>query len=374
MKILHLSDLHLGKKVNEFSMIKEQKDILEKIIDIIKTEEIDTVLIAGDIYDKAVPTLEAIELFDDFLYDISEFLLKILIITGNHDSAERMAFADRFLERSGIYIVSSIEDCLNAVTLKDDIGDVNVYMIPFLKPIYVKAQFPEEEINSYNDALKVVVKNMKIDNTKRNILMSHQFVTGAITSDSEQLSLGGLDNIDANLFFDFDYVALGHIHRPQKMLKDTIRYCGAPLKYSLSEINHKKSVTVVQFLEKDNVTFKQIELTPLHDIKHIKGSYDEITEKSYYENLNLNDYFYITLIDEIEIVGAISKLRNIYPKIMKLDYDNKRTRKNNEISVVDNLSGKSTLTLFLEFYEMQNGKSLNETQLDIINSIIEECE
>ena len=371
MKILHLSDLHIGKRVNDFSMLEDQEYILKKILNIIDEHMPKAVLIAGDVYDKSVPSAEAVQLFDDFLVSLSERDLKTFIISGNHDSPERLAFGARLMNPSGIYISQVYKKGSTPVVLEDEFGELFIYMLPFIKPAHVRAQFPDLEIGSYNDALKAALEDLNPDENKRNILITHQFVTGAVKSDSEEMSVGGSDNIDGTLFNKFDYVALGHIHRPQKMLRDTIRYSGTPLKYSFSEAKHQKSVTIIDFNEKNNIEISEIPLVPKRDMREIKGKYLDITAKSYYENTNREDYLRITLTDEEEIPEALGKLRVIYPNIMKLDYDNTRTRKGITISEGPSVEKKSPTDLFSEFYQFQNNQSLNEEQEKLLKELVE---
>ncbi|NCC82338.1 MAG: exonuclease SbcCD subunit D [Clostridia bacterium] len=371
MKILHLSDLHIGKRVNDFSMLEDQEYILKKILNIIDEHKPQAVLIAGDVYDKSVPSAEAVQLFDDFLVSLSERDLKTFIISGNHDSPERLAFGARLMNPSGIYISQVYKKGSTPVVLEDEFGELFIYMLPFIKPAHVRAQFPDLEIGSYNDALKAALEDLNPEENKRNILITHQFVTGAVKSDSEEMSVGGSDNIDGTLFNKFDYVALGHIHRPQKMLRDTIRYSGTPLKYSFSEAKHQKSVTIIDFNEKNNIEIFEIPLIPKRDMREIKGKYLDITAKSYYENTNREDYLRITLTDEEEIPEALGKLRVIYPNIMKLDYDNTRTRKGITISEGPSVEKKSPTDLFSEFYQFQNNQSLNEEQENLLKELVE---
>ena len=374
MKFIHLSDLHLGKRVNEFSMLEDQEYILTKIINIIDEQKPDGVIIAGDVYDKSVPSAEAVELFDDFLVRLAKRDLKVFVISGNHDSAERIAFGGRLMDKSGIYMSPVFDGKVEPITLKDDFGDVNIYMLPFIKPSNVRRFYPENEIITYSDAVKTVINSMEIDETKRNILITHQFVTGAVRSESEDISVGGTDNIDASVFECFDYVALGHIHRSQKCGGgEYIRYSGTPLKYSFSEANDKKTVTVVEMNDKGNITLDFIPLVPKRDMVEIKGTYEELTLKSFYENTTYqDDYIHITLTDEEDIPDVLTKLRVIYKNIMKLDYDNKRTRTMNEISGAGDVKEKTPFEHFSEFYELQNGQSLSDEQTEFVSDIIEQ--
>lgn len=371
MKLLHLADLHIGKRVNEFSMIEDQRYILTKIINIIDNEKPDAILIAGDVYDKPVPSAEAVEVLDKFINHIASRKIETFIIPGNHDGAERLSFASKLIDTTGIHISPAYNGQINPKSLNDEYGCVNFYMLPFIKPINVKQVYNIEENISYSDAVSIAIKNMNIDKSQRNVLLSHQFVTGASTCDSEDLSVGGTDGVSASVYDDFDYVALGHIHGPQKASKDTIRYCGTPLKYSFSEVNHKKSVTIINMAGKNNISISTIPLEPKHDMVEIKGKYNELMNKSYYDNLNLDNYYHITLTDENDIPDAILKLRNIYKNIMKLDYDNIRTRSINNLNAIQNIESKKPIELVNDFYDSQNGTYMNEKQTAYVNSIIE---
>lgn len=373
MKIMHLSDLHLGKRVNEFSMLEDQIYILNEIINIIDEQKPKVIILAGDIYDKPIPPAEAVEIFDDFLYKLSKRNLYVFIISGNHDSAERIAFGSRLFDKSGIYLSPVYNGKILPIPVDDECGDINFYMLPFIKPVHVRRFFPDAPISTYTDALNTVITDMDIDNTKRNILITHQFVTGSSRTESEDVSVGGSDNVDANIFKGFDYVALGHIHRSQCCDSEYIRYCGTPLKYSFSESKDTKSITVIDIKEKGDIKLDFIPLTPLRDMVEIKGSYNELMLKSFYENTSLtDDYVHITLTDEEDIPDVITKLRVVYKNIMKLDYDNQRTKKSSEINLINDMDSKSPLELFDTFYELQNGKHLSDTQRVFLKNIIEE--
>lgn len=372
MKFIHLSDLHIGKRVNEFSMIEDQKYILKVILNIIDDEKPDGVLIAGDVYDKSVPSAEAVQLLDDFLCRLAERKLPTYIISGNHDSAERLSFGGRLMDMSGIHLSPVYNGKVEPFTLTDEYGKVNIYMLPFIKPVNVRRFFPDSEIESYTDAIKVAVDSMNVDEKERNIIVTHQFVTGASRSESEEISVGGSDNVDVSVFDAFDYVALGHIHGPQKIGRESVRYCGTPLKYSFSEANHKKSVTVVEMGEKGKIEIRTVPLVPKRDLREIKGRYEEILLKENYEGTNTEDYIHITLTDEEDIADAMNILRIIYPNIMKLDYDNKRTRSNQAVGMAENVEKKSPLELFSEFYYDRNGQSMCEVQTAFMQNLIEE--
>ena len=373
MKFMHLSDLHLGKRVNEFSMLEDQVYILNKIVNIIDEEKPAAIILAGDIYDKPIPPAEAVELFDDFLYKLSQRNLKVFIISGNHDSAERIAFGARLFDKTGIYMSPVYTGNISPIEMSDEFGKINIYMLPFIKPIHVRRYFPDTEITSYTDAVSTVIENMHLDTGIRNILITHQFVTGASRTESEDISVGGSDNVNADVFRDFDYVALGHIHRSQSCGSEYIRYSGTPLKYSFSESKDTKSITVIDIKEKGTIKLDFIPLTPLRDMVEIKGTYDDLMLKSFYENTTYpNDYVHITLTDEEDIPDVITKLRVIYKNIMKLDYDNQRTRSNSEINLINDMESKSPLELFDIFYDSRNGQPLNNEQREFMESIIED--
>ena len=372
MKFIHISDLHLGKRVYEFPMLEEQRDILEKILGIAKDERADGVLVAGDVYDRQVPSAEAVQLFDWFLTALAEMGLYVFVISGNHDSAERLAFGARLMETQRVYLAPVFAGEVKTVSLTDAYGELCIYLLPFIKPAYVRRFYPDREIADYEEALGTVMEHMSVDETKRNILLAHQFVTGASRSESEEITAGGLDNVSAEHFAAFDYTALGHIHRPQSVGATTIRYCGTPLKYSFSEAGHEKSVTVVELMEKGRTDIRTIPLKPLRDLREIRGSYEEITARKYWENTETEDYLHVTLTDEEDIPEAIRKLRVIYPNIMKLDYDNRRTRSFASIEMSEKPEEKTPLQLFEELYRLQNNQDLGEEQRAYLTRLVEE--
>lgn len=372
MKFIHLSDLHLGKRVNEFSMIEDQKYILIQTINIIDEEKPDAVIIAGDIYDKSIPSEEAMLLFDDFLLRLSKRNISVFVISGNHDSSVRLSDHSKLIENQGIYLSPVYDGTLKPVSMEDEYGEINVYMLPFIKPVVVKQYFSDEEILSYTDAARAAIKHMNVDCSKRNVLVAHQFVLGATTCESEEHIVGGLDSVSSDVFDCFDYVALGHIHGKQYIGRETVRYCGTLLKYSFSEKNHVKSVTVVDIKEKGNIDIREVMLTPKRDLREIKGSYEDITNRKNYEGTNVDDYVHIVLTDEEDVIDAIGKLRTIYPNIMKLSYDNKRTRENNVLTEAGAIEEKSPLELFEDFYSMQNNVSMSPWQTDYVKELIEE--
>ena len=362
MKFIHLADLHLGKRVNEFPMIEDQKYILIEILNIIDAQQPDAVIIAGDVYDKSFPAVEAVELLNFFINELAARRIETFIISGNHDSAERLAFASDLIAQSGIHIAGTYRGQEKAIEMQDKFGAVKVFMLPFIKPIHVRKVFEDKEIHSYDDALATAIEALHINTDERNVLITHQFVTGAKTCESEDISVGGSDNVDVSLFDDFDYVALGHIHSPQYIGRETVRYAGSPLKYSFSEASHQKSICVVEMGEKGEVDVKTLPLVPQYDMVAIKGTYNEIMSKSFCESLNREDYYHITLTDEEDVLDAINRLRTVYPKTMQIKYDNARTQAKAVISANESVEKMLPIDLLGELYEKQNGQPLSETQ------------
>ena len=372
MKLFHLSDLHIGKRVNEFSMIEDQKYILTQILYAADQEKPDGILISGDVYDRTIPTAEAVQGFDAFLTRLSEQKIPAFIISGNHDSAERLAFGSSLMGKSGIYFSKVYDRTVEKIPMQDAYGTVWIYLLPFLRPSTIRHALPEraEEVQSAADAVRIALEQTKIDEKERNVLLAHQFVTGAKRCDAEELQVGDVDQIPAELFASFEYVALGHIHSPQKVGRETVRYCGAPLKYSFSEAGQEKSITVVELKEKGSVDLRTIPLKPLHDLRKIRGTYLEVTAKSFYENRDCEDYLQVTLTDEEDVPDGMAKLRTIYPNLMRLEYDNKRTRSNAEVRAAERVEEKSELELFQEFYELQNNQSMTEVQEQFVEELL----
>ncbi len=373
MKFLHLADLHLGKRVNGFSMLEDQAHILRQILAILDDEQPDGVLIAGDVYDKSVPSVEAVGLLDGFLTELRARGVPVLLISGNHDSPERLAFGGRVMDSCGIHISPVYDGALAPVTLHDAFGPVHVWLLPFVKPAHVRRWFPDADIESYTDAMAEAVAHMDIDTAARNVLVTHQFVTGGARSGSEELSVGGTDNVDSGVFAPFDYVALGHLHGAQHIGRETIRYAGSPLKYSFSEARQHKSVTVVTLGEKGDVQVRTVALTPLRELREIRGSYDELTARSFYEHTTYrSDYLHLILTDEQDVFDAISRLRTIYPYLMTLDYDNARTRAAGGMSVPAETERRTPLELFEALYQRQNHQPMSEVQREYIAQLMEQ--
>lgn len=369
MKFFHLSDLHLGRRMYEFSLIDDQKFILEELLCLAAEEHPDAVVIAGDIYDRAVPSAEAVELFDRFLCALAKRRIPVLAISGNHDSPERIAFGADLMTPSGVFLSPVYNGYVEPVSLSDSFGAVNFYLLPFIKPANVRRFYPEEAIESYTDALRCAVEHMNVDPSARNVLVTHQFVTGGIRSDSEDVTVGGTDNVDAAVFDGFDYVALGHLHGAQSIGRETLRYSGTPLKYSFSEKDQEKSITVVELGEKGSVSISTLPLTPQRDMREVRGTYDELTLRGNYAGTNTDDYIHAVLTDENDIPNAFSRLQSIYPQLMKLDYDNRRTRTSVVIAAEERRRTMTDTELFAEFFEIQNGQKMTDKQSEYVKDV-----
>ena len=372
MKLIHLSDLHLGKRVGEVSMLEDQAYILDRVLDIVDGAGPDALLIAGDVYDKSVPSAEAVTLFDDFLCRLARRKLPVLVISGNHDSPERLAFGSRLMEGAGVHLSPVYDGNVKPITLTDEHGPVDFWLLPFLKPAHLRRFYPEEHIDSYTDAVGAAIAHMNIDPSRRNVLLCHQFVTGAATCESEELIVGGTDNVDAAVFDGFDYVALGHLHGPQNVGSSRIRYCGTPLKYSFSEASQYKSVTVAELGEKGDLTLHTVPLTPRHDMRVIQGTFAQLTAENSDAAGEREDYLHIILTDEEDVPEALGRLRLVYPNILKLSYDNTRTRTSQSVDRAQRVAQKSPLELFEELYETQNNQPMSQEQRDFAQRLIEQ--
>lgn len=371
LKFLHLSDLHLGKRLNEHSLDEDQKYILDQILETARAEQPDGVLIAGDIYDKSMPSAEAVRLFDDFLTGlVGDLGLKTFVISGNHDSPERVAYAGRILSRAGLYVSPVFHGVPTPITLEDEFGTLDLYLLPFIKPATARP-FLEEEFQTYTDMMDVVIRNMQVDPERRNVLVAHQFVTGAARSDSEEVNVGGLDDVSARVFDPFDYVALGHIHGPQNVGDPRIRYCGTPLKYSFSEIKHQKSVSVVELRKKGELEVRKIPLKPLRDLQEIRGEFNSLMERSFWSQYNREDYFRVILTNEQDVFDVAAKLRTVYPNLMNVEYDNLRTRTSSTVEDIPEDDTGDPLTLFQKLYLAQNGAPMTEEQTAFCLELIE---
>ena len=374
---MHLADLHLGKSILEQSLIEDQKYILDKILNIVRDMRVDAVLVVGDVYDKAIPSVEAVKLFSEFLSKLYKLSVKVFVISGNHDSKDRLSFGNELFIDNGVYIEGIFDGGLKKYELEDEFGKVNIYMLPFVKPADVRKYYPNNVIESYHDAIKCIIDNTDIDVSERNIIMVHQFVTASgvdiIRSESESISLGGIDNVDVSLFDEFDYVAMGHVHGPQKLIRDVVRYAGSPLKYSFSEVNHRKSVPIIELKEKGNIDIELVSLAPLRDMRIIKGNLEELLSKDYSKNINTDDYISAVITDEDYVMDAIGKLRSVYKNILRLEYDNKRTSSYTNIdSNIQEVENISEIDLFSDFYKMQNNIEIDDNKKKIMLDIIEE--
>ena len=376
MKLMHLADLHLGKRVNGFSMMEDQEYILNRILEIMEEEQPDGLLIAGDVYDKTIPPAEAVRLMDDFLTAVAAKNVPVFLISGNHDSAERVAFGHQLMQGSGIWISPVYDGTIRHHTLEDRWGEVNIYLIPFLRPSVVRSFFPDVEIEDYTDALRTIIEDLQVDTSRRNVVLAHQFVTaaGALpeTCDSEQLSVGGLDRVDGSVFSPFDYTALGHLHGPQRVGSETIRYAGSPLKYSFSELHQKKSVTVAELRAKGETEIRQIPLQPRREMTELRGTFEEILEEARKKGELQTDYYHMILTDETDVVDALSRLREYYPNIMLLDYDNRRTRSQKEVEQLDRVEERTPGELFAALYEQQNGQEMDSDRKEYLDGLIRE--
>ena len=371
MKLMHLSDLHLGKRVNGFSMIEDQRFVLTEILDLVREEKPNGALLCGDIYDKTVPSAEAVELFDWFLSALAE-CCPVYIISGNHDSAERLAFGGRLLEKARVFVSPVYGGEILSPELTDEFGKVFIHLLPFLKPAQVRKFFPEETVETYTDGVRVALSGIDRKDGNRHVLLAHQFVTGSERCESEEVSIGGSDNVEAEVFEGFDYVALGHLHGPQRAGGDHIRYCGSPLKYSFSEADQRKSVTFVTLGEKGKTEIVTRPLKPLRDLKQIRGNYEELMARRFYQGTDLPEsYLHITLTDEEDVPEALSRLRTVYPYIMKLAYDNTRTRMRQNVLETGADPEDSPLDLFGLLYEKQNNRPLGDEQRDYLTELIE---
>ena len=382
MKFIHTADLHIGKIVCEHSMLDEQRHILARILEAVDSKKPDAVLIAGDVYDKPVPSAEAVAVLDDFLVELAARKVRTFVLSGNHDSAERIAFGGRLMEKSGVHVSQVYDGKFTPVTLSDSEGEVDIWMLPFVRPVTVRANLVTDEerdaVKDYTSAVKAALAQMYFTPGRRNVLLAHQFVTGAERSESEE-NVGGLDNVDATVFAAFDYVALGHIHKPQNVLKGDdgtvrARYSGTPLKYSLSEAVHKKSLTVVELGAGKNL-IREIPLVPLHDVREIRGTFAEIVSPEFRNaqvaaGNKLDDFVYIKLTDENDVPDAAQKLRGIYPNLMMLAYDNERTRNQADVGIAEAVDEKKPMELFGEFFEGRNGRPMKPEESEFVQDLI----
>lgn len=384
MKLLHIGDLHLGKSLNDYDLIEDQKYILDRIIDIAKERSVDAFLIAGDVYDKALPSEAATRLLDDFIFRVSEMGIKTFMISGNHDSDDRLNYGSRLFSNKGIYISAVYDGSLSCQTLEDEYGRLNIYMLPFVKASMVRHFHPEETIGNYDDAVKTIIKKAGIDRSARNVILAHQFVIGADRGPSDEnmdpvlagsesagtLSVGLVEKVGSDCFDDFDYVALGHIHSPQRVGRDMVRYSGSPLKYSLSEADNDKSMPLITFNEKGNVELELIPLKPRRNLRHIKGKLKQLLDK---DNItDTDDYIYVTLTDEDFVNDAMGIMRQVYPNTIKIDYHNSHTREVDQVDLSKIMENKPFEELICDFYKQMYGCEISEEELDLMRQLAQE--
>ena len=372
MKFFHISDLHLGKRLNEMTLLEDQVAILNEILQ--KADELhpDGVVIAGDIYDKSVPPAEAVQVFDGFLTALAERSIAALVISGNHDSAERIGYGSRLMQTSGVYVSPVFDGSVTQAVLEDEFGRVRFHLLPFVKPAHVRRFFPDAEINDYTDAVRTVIDSMAVDTDERNVLVCHQNVTNTTSSHADEIAIGGLDNVNVDIFDGFDYVALGHIHTPAFIGREGVRFCGAPLEYSFNEVGREISLTVVEMGEKGDVRVSTLPLEPVRRLRKLRRSFAELTSVDFYKNEKRDDYLHIILTDEEDIEEAVSRLRDIYPNVMQLEYDNSRTRRIQSVASGVAQEDKTPLEQFEQFYERQNNLPLTDIQRDAVGRLIEE--
>lgn len=370
MKIMHLGDLHIGKSLGDFDLYEDQRYILEQILNLIKKKSVDVLLIAGDVYDKAIPGEKSVQLLDYFLKRLVETGIKTYMISGNHDSDERLNFGSSLFESNNIYINSKFNGILKKYSLYDEFGELNIYLLPFVKASQVQHFFPEEKIDSYDMAVRTILKHSDFDACKRNILVAHQFVAGKDDPEiagSEGLSVhnvGMVEKIGYGSLAEFDYVALGHIHSPQSVGLKHIRYCGSPLKYSLSEVNNNKSVPIITFKDKGEVLVEFAPLIPMRDIRHLRGNIKNLLDK---KNISMeNDFIYATLTNEDIVNDAMGIFREYYPNTVKIDYDNSHTKEIENVDITRITQNKTFDELIKDFYMQMYSCDMGEEELEIM--------
>lgn len=373
MKLMVLSDLHLGKKVNEFSLMDDQIFIVQQMFSLLDEHQPDGLIIAGDVYDKSQPAAEAVRLLDQLIAGVAERAIRLFMISGNHDSADRLAFGASIFSAKQIHIAPAFRQPLSPITWQ--VGEVtaDIYLLPFIKPAHVRAVWPEAEINGYDGAISHVLSQLELRPERFNLLVAHQFIQGAEVFDSDDILVGGIDQVSAVHFKDFHLVTLGHLHGPQR-ISENIIYPGSPLKYSFSETKHTKTVPLIQIEPDLTYTIEYLPISPLRDMRQIRGPFASVTQPEVYEKGNQGDYLQITLTDELEIPDAIAKLRAIYPNLMKLSYDNRRTQTERAFQASREVHHKSPMELFQDFFSDQNNQDLSSAQLEYLQQLFEEIE
>ena len=371
MKLAHISDLHLGKTLYNYSLIEDQEYILDEIVDILIKKKVDVLMIAGDVYDKNVAPESGLKVLRKFLNRLVEAKIKVLIISGNHDSAERLTFGGEFMTEKGIFFSKVYDGHVEPVTFTDEHGSVHFYLLPFIKPLIVQHFFEDKEIKTYNDALQFAINQMNINTSGRNVILAHQNIISAKRCESEEIIIGGQDGVSDEVFKDFDYTALGHIHSLQKIGKNNVYFCGTPLKYSISEFNQEKKMPVISLGQKGRIDIEMVPLTPKRDLRKITGTMDEILQNSHNDPNNHEDFIDITLTNEDEVMNAMPTLRTVYPNVLTLSYDNKATRAAEKIEKFSGVNEKQPLEIFEAFYKSRRDAEMSDEQKDYIQSLIE---
>lgn len=378
MKFLHLGDLHIGKSLSDFDLISDQRYILEQIIDIAKKKKVDAIFIAGDVYDKSIPSESAVNLLDYFINRLVEEKLKVFIVTGNHDSDERLNFGSSMFEAKNVYIDAKFDGKLHKCEFEDKSGKVNIFMMPFIKASQVKHYYPEAEINSYDDAIRVAIENSDVNSNENNVLIAHQFVGGKNggpqLAGSEGMSVqnvGLVEMIGYDCFDAFNYVALGHIHSAQKIGRREVRYSGSPLKYSLNEVNNEKSVPIVTIEKSGEVDIELVKLVPKRDLRHIKGKMEQLLDKKNIKSPE--DFIYVTLTDEEVISDAMGIFQQVYPNTVRIDYDNSHTKEISQVDITQITEDRSFTDMISDFYKLMYGCDISEEELEVMNEVAREA-
>lgn len=379
MKFLHLSDLHLGRQLHRYSLQEEQAEVLERIRIIVRDEKPDAVLIAGDVYDRSIPPVYATQLLDIFLAALTK-LTTVCIISGNHDSAERLSFLSGPLRESGLHISPVYRGQVTPITLEDEHGPVDVWLLPFVKAATVRPYFPDESLNDTNDAVACAIRHMDINPDRRNVLVAHQFVAGGRLSGSEEtielatadVSVGGSDMVDARVFAPFDYVALGHIHRAQNVGSERIRYCGTPMAYDFSEAGMEKTVTIVELDGDRLLTLRTVPIPAPRALVELHGSFEEVTSDEAIRRADRDAYTHVILTDDSPVPDVMNRLRQVYPRITHLDWDNARTRQTDDFSDAADVKKHTPMSLFAEFFQRMGGTEMTDEQAHYVDSLIRE--
>lgn len=367
MKLLHISDLHIGKRLHGYDLIPDQREALFQIVTMAEDNNIDAMLVAGDVYDKNVPSAEAMSLFSEFIALLAEKKIPVYIISGNHDNADRISYFSQILSVSGVYVSERFDGRLQTHTVTDKYGEMKIHLLPFIKPSHVRPFYPDKKIENYEDAVRAVLENSHIDKKERNVIVTHQFISGAVVCDSEERTIGTLEDIPASLFADFDYTALGHLHAPQKVMYDTVRYSGTPLKYSFSEASHKKCALLVELREKGNIDIKKLPIAQPHDMREITGSFDELMDMPYSE-----DYIRAVVTENELLTDLRASLQTRFPNLMQLVIRREEKDYEETIEDLELTESKNASELFYDFYIMRNGEEPDEERMELVRSILEE--